>query len=1476
MEDLLKNRFSQLTQIEESLSSVIYKGFDNLFKKNVLLKILFPIATKDISLLTLLGQLYHRNIPSFIDLIPLPGEYYCVVFPEYPRNLISKNNLKERNNLPLTLQILSTIEFLFSKSIGINKVNERNFSKENGIVYLIEFDENIYRLSRFEDKIKEESIENIISRLSSFIDPGLIREKEIFTKIIEESPYLIYSFLGFDLRRKEDQIIDGFADERGSSRTKVLGVFGREGQGKSVFLKNFIIRNRSISSPVIFVNFPEREDFYNSLFKQLSWLYPPEKSLSFDPESHNGIEKLIETIFLEKWNSSLLFIFEDLDRADYEKVKFLEKVFYAIDDSYPFKIIFTSESYFPFLKDLRAYHLNLSFRNFSEFRENLWLGNPQLEEFVEIAWRKSEGNLNLFHWILKDLEFWKKGESYKEKDYLRKDLLKNYSKKEVKFLHLLSCFPKGFEISWLKTLTNYRIEDFTSLINRGILEQKGMRLFVKEPWLTTIQEALSEEERKEIHNLGANIDRENSYYHFFMGGRYEEGVEELQRFLDNLKNKGHIKEAIDWAISLQEHVEKVNDSLKKFHFYSSIFELYIKIGDFERAFQYIAKSSQFVKPSSEEWMKLKVKISECLYGMMKYVKAVNILRESIKFAKIYNQEKYINAFNYQLSKNLWKIGNYEESENILKNLEVSNDKFYSGISKRDRGYYHFLRGDMSGKNLLESSLKLLHDYPVEEAVSFKYLACIYMKEKKWDEALKLFSKAMRVFEKENDLFNQAGLCSDIGKLFLEREDFLSSELWFKKAFEIYSRIENPRGETLSQFNLTEVMVHSGKWQNAKEILNRCAEIDRSSQNLFSYAYDINSLAYLEFLTGNFKNAKGLLKESEEIFESYNTTKELMDTKIKIFELLLENGEFDGANKIIGEIENMNFSEDCIREVLSYKVLKAKYFLKRKELVKAQKIVSEIIDEAIKYELKTIIGNAFLLKALIFKNKEENKSFNSFLKSIEIFNELGNNFLSNIAMVEFYINFPDKVDFYKAKEAFEWLKERKYFKCYQYENLIFPKEKVSNSLKLLKFLVDIGRFDWIKIFALSSEKLSLKEAFPSLDFEPYIDIDISTLVPKTFRIDDSEVLQIPIIKSGILKGFLLCGKKDRIEANDIEQILPFIEPAYTFFYEKEAEEKDRVGLEPGIIGGDSIKKIMNIINKIKDFNYPVLIIGESGTGKELIARYIHNLSSRRDGPFIPVNCSALPEHLLESELFGWVKGAFTGANTERKGLIEEAEGGTFFLDEIGDLPLPLQAKLLRVLQEKETRRLGENKIRKVNVRIISATNKNLEEEIREKRFREDLYYRIKGAVIHLPPLRDRKEDIPLLTNYFIEKYCHEMGREKVHLSIGALEALISYHWPGNVRELESEIRNILMLLDPGKKIINVDDLPSAIASHKIIKLDVGENYDLTSAREIFEKNYIEEILKRNNWNRKKTAEALNITRQGLFKLMKKYKIREDNE
>jgi DNA-binding NtrC family response regulator len=247
---------------------------------------------------------------------------------------------------------------------------------------------------------------------------------------------------------------------------------------------------------------------------------------------------------------------------------------------------------------------------------------------------------------------------------------------------------------------------------------------------------------------------------------------------------------------------------------------------------------------------------------------------------------------------------------------------------------------------------------------------------------------------------------------------------------------------------------------------------------------------------------------------------------------------------------------------------------------------------------------------------------------------------------------------------------------------------------------------------------------------------------------------------------------------------------------------------GIIGkSEKMKEALDIMKKISPSPATVLIIGESGTGKELVAKAIHYNSARRTRPFTALNCAAIPENLFESELFGYEPGAFTGASARRIGLIEATNGGTLFLDEIGDLPQMMQSKLLRVLQDKEIRRLGGKDAVKVDVRVITATNKDLEKELTKGSFREDLYYRLKVVTIPLPPLRDRKEDIPDLSNFFIGKYNIEFGKRIRSLEPSAVHALSEYSWPGNIRQLESVIERAVLMSDAG--IITLKDIKSEL-------------------------------------------------------------------
>ncbi|MFQ3610965.1 MAG: sigma-54 dependent transcriptional regulator, partial [Fimbriimonadales bacterium] len=248
--------------------------------------------------------------------------------------------------------------------------------------------------------------------------------------------------------------------------------------------------------------------------------------------------------------------------------------------------------------------------------------------------------------------------------------------------------------------------------------------------------------------------------------------------------------------------------------------------------------------------------------------------------------------------------------------------------------------------------------------------------------------------------------------------------------------------------------------------------------------------------------------------------------------------------------------------------------------------------------------------------------------------------------------------------------------------------------------------------------------------------------------------------------------------------------------KRAPATPKRGVSKPLIGtSPAIKRVLEIVDRVADTRTTVLITGESGTGKELIARLLHAKSSRAKGPFVAVSCAAIPETLMEVELFGAYKGAYTGAETDRTGKFEAANGGTLFLDEVGDIPLPVQVKLLRALQEREIERLGGNEPIPVDVRLITATNRNLEQAVKEGAFREDLYYRLQVVHIHLPPLRERPEDIPLLADYFLQKFAQENGRALRSISPEAMAILQSACWKGNVRELENTIESTVVLAPP---------------------------------------------------------------------------------
>jgi transcriptional regulator with GAF, ATPase, and Fis domain len=373
---------------------------------------------------------------------------------------------------------------------------------------------------------------------------------------------------------------------------------------------------------------------------------------------------------------------------------------------------------------------------------------------------------------------------------------------------------------------------------------------------------------------------------------------------------------------------------------------------------------------------------------------------------------------------------------------------------------------------------------------------------------------------------------------------------------------------------------------------------------------------------------------------------------------------------------------------------------------------------------------------------------------------------------------------------------------------------------------------------------------------------------------SSVMVAPLIAQTQLLGLIYVGNDNVVnlfEQSSLEVLTVFAGQASlilqnAILLNQLTTDRDRIAEEleaqrfGDIIGTcPSLQEVFRRVEKVAPADISVLITGETGTGKELFARELHRRSNRADGPFIVVNCGAIPENLMESELFGHVRGAFTGAVSTRQGSFEAANGGTLFLDEIGEMPLALQVKLLRALQEREVVKVGDTKPQSVDIRVLAATNRDLEASIKENTFREDLYYRLNVVNLHLPPLRERGDDVVILAKFLLNKYAAEFGAAVKGFTPKALEAMRNYDWPGNVRQLENRIKKAIVLAD--KTLIGPEDLDLGGDRQRAV-------VPLTQAREDFTRQYILEVLDRNGGNRTRTARDLGVDPRTVFRYLER--------
>ena len=330
--------------------------------------------------------------------------------------------------------------------------------------------------------------------------------------------------------------------------------------------------------------------------------------------------------------------------------------------------------------------------------------------------------------------------------------------------------------------------------------------------------------------------------------------------------------------------------------------------------------------------------------------------------------------------------------------------------------------------------------------------------------------------------------------------------------------------------------------------------------------------------------------------------------------------------------------------------------------------------------------------------------------------------------------------------------------------------------------------------------------------------------------------------------------------------------------RQLQDEERPGMFEGILGSHpKMEEVFKIVGKVAKATAPVLILGESGTGKEMIANAIHRRSSFKNKPFIAINCNAIPENLIESELFGYEKGSFTGANTQKIGLIETAAGGTLFLDEIGDLPSPVQVKMLRFLQEKRIQRVGGRQEIEVDVRVLAATHVDLTKAIEQGRFREDLYFRLAVVTCKLPPLRERGDDVVLLAQDFLKRFGKQNGRENLSFEPQALKAIARYPWPGNVRELQNRIQRAVIMADSRRICCEDLEIENSTGSRETgppSTADLSQGGGLKEARETLERELVSQALERNYRNVSAAAKELGVSRPTFYELMNKLGISKD--
>ncbi len=1062
--------------------------------------------------------------------------------------------------------------------------------------------------------------------------------------------------------------------------------------------------------------------------------------------------------------------------------------------------------------------------------------------------------------------------------------------------------------------------DFTHPLIREVLYRE-IRPLVKR---TLHQRAARALERTYEGRIDEVVDQ--LAYHFSRGIDQVKAIAYLEKSAHQAKNQySNAKSIANYKLALKL-MEKKGLNRDKIRILEALGDVYDLVGEYQKAIRTYRKALSLLAstgPSAGKLATLYRKIGNVLEKRGKHEEALKSFQAGlhqlgetenpIEKAKLYDK----------IGWTLYRKGEYESAiEYCKRGLRIAERENAAGEIPQVYnilGVIHWNKGDFqTAKIYYQRSLELLERIGDTYGVAKLYnnLGLLYKDEDNWKEALKCYQKSLDIKKRVGDIKGLAYAYSNLSIIYKDKGQWDRAENYYKSSLKILEKIGELSAVATLLNNLGLIHRRRGDWDKAMDYLKRSLKLNRELKNSQGIALCYENIGELYISQGNWGKALAYLRKGLTTFRSLGVKSEQATVYRLLGEVYLRKAMAQKALESCNRsLEISKKLRNRLEEGNAHRVLGSLYgFIGENSKAKGSFANSIMILKKLGADYD--LGRTFLdLGCWMHQKGIEGMNIGSVIKgplqflteAKEIFKKLG-------AKKEM-----------KRADEFIHKEEKRRLGLPEGEDRLLALYRISqiiNSIRdideLLTNLMDLVN---VELKAQRGLIFLLDEGTNRLDLRVARNVDRETVEDAT-KISRKVVREVlrggqPIIssdaandsrfkdnKSVILNGIksLLCVPlkiKEKVigtiyvdscissnifSAQDLKFLTSLANQAAIAIenarlhhrLRKECEylrEEVRTKYHYENIIGNSVKmqKVYETLEKVIRSSATVLIYGESGTGKELIARAIHYNGERRTKKFVAQNCSALPEQLLESELFGHVKGAFTGAVKDKKGLFEIADGGTFFLDEISEMSPNLQAKLLRVLEDGQIRKVGGVEARRVDVRIIAATNKDLGQQVKEEKFREDLYYRLNVVKIDLPPLRERKEDIPLLANHFLKKYSLQNSKEITGFTEEAMELLTLYHWPGNVRELENEVERAVVLTT-NQSIISAEVLSQRLKkSLKPTKIPFkGES--LKRMMDDVERRLLKEALEKNNWNRTKTAKALGLSRQALIKKLSKYSLK----